>query len=309
MKRFLTYSLAALALATLIAFAGCSSDKTPTGGGGQPGDLDDPNYLAVQNLLEAANVYDNWEISFELTIGLLERTLLSPASERRWSRPQATAAQDFVIDSVTAYEYDPTSGWHIWEVYFTVDVDGGIYDGYAIDSLRIWKDGEALSGEEISGTEGFDDIDSLQIGNFIVMEHQEEECTFGGNHSFTVTAIPYGKGDVALVFNGSTDEEFEAGIGCLDENCTVSVNSTVTLVGLTYPPGFDDILADCPIAGGLSLSTVIAVECEGTSTSGLGDLDINGMWDFSAVVETNGDISTTLSDGTTVWTDTFNCEE
>lgn len=303
MKRILTYSLAALSLAALVAFAGCSSESSPTGGGGLTGDPNDPNFLAVQDLFDEANVAGSWEATLELSIVLIELQFVTPISERRWSHPHAAAAPDFdIVDG--SYTLDSASGWHVFGVDYVASDEGDIYSGTAYDSLRFWLNGAPLLDEDVEGLNGFDDIDSMEIAIKNTWRDGDLDCVWESSERYTLTTIPFDLG-WSLVINGSSHEEFQAGLGCIDDSCTLSLISDVNLNGITFP--FAQFSEDCPIEGSLSVTSDIDLQCEGTSSFGYHTLDINGMWTASLEVDTNGDLSISYSDGTSVWSETELC--
>ena len=66
----------------------------------------------------------------------------------------------------------------------------------------------------------------------------------------------------------------------------------------------NDVGENCPLAGTVSVVASTDLSCTGTDAEGWEQLNIDGTWIIAAVVNGDGTVTITVSDGTTTWQET-----
>ncbi|MCB2230847.1 hypothetical protein KQH82_09055 [bacterium] len=304
MKR-LTFASLLFLMPVLVAVVGCNSrNDSPTGSDLQVGDTTSAVFEFIDSTINGTDVIEDLGIPLNLSLALFQ-TLPGGSSSARQGGSIALGAQDSVeIGGVSSWDWTDDN-WLVMQFEATIieqnelgtsEVSVGGIDsvqfliGDAVrDSASMWSDSSwngirvRMHGQ-VAGSDGASSFDGGA--------HRQLEILgdYGGNDSLgIVTAMSRD----TLTFDLSDDSG----------SCEIMLVDHPTVSGLVM----NVVEGECPRAGSISRTAGLSLDCQ--SADGLQQLNIDGTWTVSVVV--NPDLSITLSytDGTTQWTVTRQCED
>ena len=292
MKRFIFLGLLVFSLAGLGIMSGCSDDDNPTGS--QTGDTTSAKFQFIDSTI-AEDVFDGFGQSVEISFGLLASHLGVDLSGSKGT-PGLSLQDDgsqVVVNSISSFEFTNDSWW-----VFIFDAD--VIDGddttniTGTDSVQILLGGVPLAQNEYNDEADFDGAKARAHVN-----GQANDDLLGAHHRIDVELDVIG-GDTVLVVNGTTRDTLEFTEDDGQAECDVFLSQGLTLNNLTLMDGDFD---DCMLDGSITASVTIDLSCTGSGDDPgpLQQLDIEGTWTITAVINDNQTATITFTDGTTTW--------
>ncbi|MBU8933414.1 MAG: hypothetical protein KOO62_05345 [candidate division Zixibacteria bacterium] len=292
MKRIIFLMAILTGLVLLMMGTGCDSSKDPVSN--QQGDTTAANFQFVDSAF-GEDIFSSFDISLNMSLALLdeiEGITMSPSK----STPLAAlgdGSDEIEITLVDSFLFTP-------EYWYVFIFHGTIIDGFdtininGIDSIQLLNDGTPLTME----------IMPLVFNGVKVRAHVNGETNNGttiGSHHRVDFEVNVTDTDSVATIDGTAHDTIAIAWADDVTTCELEMASVTTVDGLELLLNGGD---DCPLDGTISVTMAIDMDCTGDSPIGWDQLNIDGTWTMTAVVNGNRTITVTISDGTTTWTTT-----
>jgi len=297
------FVLGVLLLGALALVIGCSDDDegTPVGGLNQ-GDTADLSFQFVDSTI-GEDIFSTIESSVDIAFSLMDAM---PGPGPRFVReiPVVTLGTDqtdeVIITAVLNFEFvDP--GWFVFQfealVIETLGNDTTEITG--IDSLQFLNNGVIFDTTTVEM-----EMDEIKIRSHVQWTHSDDAS--GAVHHRIDIAIQESGVDTLMLVNASANDTLGLMWSTDSADCTLDVFNSMTLTDLLIDPDYEDA---CPESGRLTASSTVGLSCEGGGQNPFDQLDINHTWTITLVINTDGTVTFTYSNGTTLWTITRDCED
>lgn len=291
MKRFFVLGILLLGLAGLGLMSGCSDDDNPTGT--QFGDTSSVQFQYIDSTF-GEDVFNDFgegiDISFELLSSHLG-TSFAGSKNHPFMALQG-GDESFIINSIDTWEFTDDFWW-----IFTFDatIAEGDDSTYltGIDSVQLLLGTSPL--ESYEGELNFDAIKARAHVNGT----SNYDFEIGAHHRMDASVDEVGS-DSIITIAGTTRDTLDFSVSDGQGNCDMLLSQWLDINNfeILIQSGADD----CPQDGSISATVTIDLSCTGGDNPGpLEQLDIEGTWTMSAVINDNGTATITYSDGTTTW--------
>jgi len=296
MKRFtLLFTLLSLG-AFITMLPGCSTDDAVTSL--IQGDTNSIDFQLAENLV-GAEAFEAIANSFDLSFIIIDSIPGATFSPKNAMSRQALGGGDeiLVFDSLS-YTYDGV--WHVFSFSgFVIDT---IYNDTitiaGIDSLQTLSGGQTLQVPDST-------LDELRIRSHFSISENGGSFSANSDAALTITGITIDM-VTPVTINGTATETATGSDGDSTLVCDFSFSNALSATNLMFA---ENGQIDCPTSGTVSVTATIDMSCIGDLGAGVDTISVSGVWTATGVYTSDGSVTLTISDGTTVWTTTEPCDD
>ncbi len=292
MKRFFVLGILMFGLAGFGLMSGCSDDDNPTGT--QLGDTSSIQFQYIDSTL-GENMFDEFGQSIDLSFELLSSHLGTSFAGSKDHPFMALQGDDenIIINSIDSWEFTNDFWW-----VFTFDATIADGDDYTFlsgtDSVQL-----LLGTSPLESYEGELNFDAIKARAHINGTNNDD-FEIGAHHRMDASVEEVGS-DSIITISGTTRDTLDFSVSDGQGECDILLSQWLDFDNLEIlvQTGVDD---DCPQDGSITATFTIDLSCIGGDNPGpLEQLDIEGTWTISAVINDNGTVTITYTDGTTTW--------
>jgi len=303
MKRFIILGALLFVLGGIGFMSGCSDDNNPTDS--QIGDTSSVKFQYIDSTLRE-DMFDGFGDGIDLSLELLSEHLGISFTGSK-DRPILSLQGDegIIINSINSFEFT-NEFW--WVFSFDATIADGDDSTYltGTDSVQILLGTTPLTLlEYVGGDPNFDAVKARAHVNGT----SNDGGSIGAHHRMDVTVDEVGS-DTVYNVSGTTRDTLEFYVSDGQGECEVFLSQWITIDDLEILVD-DDLEDDCMQDGSISLTATIGLSCTGggDNPGPLEQLDIEGTWTISAVINDNNTATFTFTYGTTTWrvTEAFEC--
>jgi hypothetical protein len=285
--------LISLGMVGISLMSGCSDDDNSTG----PvlGDTSSAKFQYIDSTL-GEEIFNDFGQSIDLSLELLGEHLGVSFSGSK-NHPIMTLQGDdehIVINSIDTWEFTDDFWW-----VFTFDAE--IINGVDTTLLMGIDSVQLLLGN--SPVESY-----AEMPNFNALKARahvngtgSDGGTLGAHHRIDVEVDEVGN-DSVITVNGTTRDTLDFNVSSGQGECDVFLSQGLTINNLEILLD-SDLDQDCMQNGSMIATASIDLTCTGSGDNPgpLEQLDIEGTWTITAVINDNGTVTITFTDGTTTW--------
>ncbi|MFH2049194.1 MAG: hypothetical protein ABIJ12_07085 [bacterium] len=291
MKRlFFLGILISLGIAGISLMSGCSDDDNSTG----PvlGDTSSAKFQFIDSTL-GEEMFEGFGEGIDLSLELLSTHLGVPLSGSKDNPIMALQTDEgVIINSIGSVLFTEDFWW-----VFTFEA-----------SFIDWDETTYVSGTDsvqlLLGTSPLESyVGELTFNAAKARAHvsgYNNEGQIAAHHRMDV-AVDEAGSDSIITVSGTTRDTLNLSVTDGQSSCDLELTEWLTLTDLEIlvQPIYDDCLQD----GSISLTATIDLSCTGggDNPGPLEQLDIEGPWTITAVINDNGTATITFTDGTTTW--------
>ena len=287
MKRFFVLGILLLGLAGLGLMSGCSDDDNPTGT--QLGDTSSVKFQFIDSTL-GEDMFDEFGQSIDISMELLSSHLGgSFAGPKGHPIMSLQGDESIIINSIDTWEFTDDFWW-----VFTFDAtiaegDDSTYLS-GTDSVQL-----LLGTSPLESYEGELNYDALKARAH-VNGTSNYDFEMSAHHRMDASVTEVGN-DSIVTISGTTRDTLNLSVSDDLRECDLQLSQGLDLDNLKIL-----IVDGCPLDGGITATFTIDLSCTGGDDPGpLEQLDIEGTWTISVIINDNGTATFTYTDGTTIW--------
>lgn len=296
MKRFtLLFTLLSLG-AFLTMLPGCSSDDAVTNL--IQGDTNSVEFQFVNEII-GDEALEGLGIASDFSFGLIDSIPGATFSPKNRNGRHALGGGDemIVFDSLS-YAWD--GNWHVFSFSAMIidTIFNDTFDISGIDSLQTLSNGTPLQIPDNT-------MDELRARAHLDISDRSGSFSISGVHSLDITNITPELID-PVTFNGSGTESFSGSESDSAVSCDFSFSNSLTVNNVVLSLEGN---SDCPTSGSIAMTSTIDIACIMDLGTSVDTVSVTGVWSVTGVFASDGSISLTISDGTTVWNTTEPCDQ
>lgn len=290
MKRFIILGILLFGFAGFGLMSGCSDDKNSTG----PvlGDTSSAKFQYIDSTL-GEDMFNDFGKSVDLSLELLAEQLGVSFSGSKDNPIMALQTDDgVIINSIGSVVFTEDFWWvFTFEASF-IDWDKTTYVS-GTDSVQL-----LLGTSPLESYEGELTFNAAKARAHVSGYNNEGQIA--AHHRMDASVDEAGS-DSIITISGTTRDTLDLSISDDQSECDLELTEWLDLNDLEVL--IQPIYEDCLQGGSISLTATIDLSCTGggDNPGPLEQLDIEGTWTISAVINDNGTATFTFTDGTTTW--------
>lgn len=290
MKRFIILGILLFGFAGFGLMSGCSDDKNSTG----PvlGDTSSAKFQYIDSTL-GEDMFNDFGKSVDLSLELLAEQLGVSFSGSKDNPIMALQTDDgVIINSIGSVVFTEDFWWvFTFEASF-IDWDKTTYVS-GTDSVQL-----LLGTSPLESYEGELTFNAAKARAHVSGYNNEGQIA--AHHRMDASVDEAGS-DSIITISGTTRDTLDLSISDDQSECDLELTEWLDLNDLEVL--IQPIYEDCLQGGSISLTATIDLSCTGggDNPGPLEQLDIEGTWTITAVINDNGTATFTFTDGTTTW--------
>jgi len=293
MKRLLFLGiLISLSIAGISLMNGCSDDDNPTDS--HLGDTSSAKFQFIDSTL-GEEMFEGFGEGIDLSLELLSTHLGVPLSGSKDNPIMALQTDEgVIINSIGSVLFTEDFWWvFTFEASF-IDWDETTYVS-GTDSVQLLLGTSPLEQKSYAGELTFNAAKArTHVSGY------NNEGQIAAHHRMDASVDEAGSNSIITV-NGTTRDTLDLSVTDGQSSCDLELTEWLTLTDLEIlvQPIYEDCLQD----GSISLTATIDLSCTGggDNPGPLQQLDIEGTWVITFVVNNNNTATITFTDGTTTW--------
>ena len=310
MKRLGMLTVLFSALAALTMLIGCSGRSSGTGSNLMVGDTADIAFQVAQQLVgdegDLIAFDDDVDLALDLFVEATGYSQVNAPAGPGSRIARAASSADSISNIVIASWEFTEDNWFVCSFSATQYQyecgDGGcdtvmtFIEG--VDSLQLLRQSDPLDTSQI--VDGFDEVrarahvslgGSSPLGDISADVHRWVDLAEHLTNDSLVTVNAGSYDTLAVSFQGDS------------ASCDIIVTENTSIRDLVVLALEDS--DECPRDGSASKTATITLACLGTGSENLEQLNIDGSWTVDAVVQNDGSVDVSYTDGVTQWTTTI----